>query len=223
MDDSLDRTTTFPRVVCLAKRRTEHGCRSDQQTNLAVLSLYTFKSCWWTSSKFIKGDCLSHSHRRDREELFSLGHIDVIDSLGNADRSFAIWENLSIEWNGKWNITLYFCGLCLVHKVENIVVRHPSKGDLLCFTRRDSNHRRRQTMCERQCFHWHTCFRIGRFRFPNRKCRDDSGRQDQSRLLLDEMYTPIVYVKEWKEKRLELSSLLIKILSWKRVCKLIVL
>ena len=77
---------------------------------------------------------------------------------------------------------LFLRSLSLVHEVENVVVRHPSRGDLLCFAQGDSNHRRRQTMCSRQCFHWHMCFRIGRFRFPKRKLwwRKSSSRSEQS-------------------------------------------
>ena len=77
---------------------------------------------------------------------------------------------------------LFLRSLSLVHEVENVVVRHPSRGDLLCFAQGDWNHRRRQTMCSRQCFHWHMCFRIGRFRFPKRKLwwRKSSSRSEQS-------------------------------------------
>ena len=179
VNERWNRTTTFSRVVCLARRRTEHWCRWDQQTDLAVLRLYTFMSCWWTSSKFIKGDWQSHSHHRDREERFfprpasgksNRPHRYHWFILSNTDRSFSIWKNLPIEWKGKWKLRIYFCDLSLVHKCENVVVRHPSRGDrwrreqrstrtewkwrwlsdrrdLLCFAQADSNHIVKDKQC----------------------------------------------------------------------------
>ena len=124
--------------------------------------------------------------------------------------------------SAEWNITMYSCDLSLVHKVENVVVRHPSRGDpwrrqqrsigtewkwrsvsdrgdLLCFVQGNSNYRRRQTMCSRQCFHWHMCFRIGRFRFPKRKCGDESRRQDQSRARLFPSMSTVFEVNGFEE------------------------